>query len=476
MIIRDDSCGPDCIGVPCCTNWSRWSDCPCGGYWDHADCPQREDNDDDMQDDGRLHIVSLFSGIGGLDLACERAFGGVTVAQVERDPYCLRVLERHWPEAARHDDVTAYAGQSCDVVCGGFPCQDLSIAGKRAGLDGERSGLYHEMMRVVAASEPTYVVIENVPPLLKYRSRVEADLERMGYGSVWQVCEASDVGAPHRRQRVFIVAVRGLPGSRMLPRPSPQGDLFAPAFGGDGSEPGRQWPTPAAADGSGSRSGGVGTSETGRRPDGTKATIGLQAAARAWPTPLATDAKGPKGAGMVARGGGERLSNAVASWPTPTLCGNDNRKGASKTSGDGLATAVKAWPTPIAHDAKDSGRAPSERERSKGHLPTIVVEDSADPVGVLNPAWVDLLMGLPSGWTQLDGDLVPHVWPAGRGEQQHPSEPPRLVPPKVTPHRRERLKALGNAVVWQQAHAAIVRALEVAGRRTMATDAMQGSR
>lgn len=472
MIIRDDSCGPDCIGVPCCTSWSRWSDCPCGGYWDHADCPQGEDNDDDMQDDGRLHIISLFSGIGGLDLACERAFGGVTVAQVERDPYCLRVLKRHWPEAARHDDVTAYAGQSCDVVCGGFPCQDLSIAGKRAGLDGERSGLYHEMMRVVAASQPTYVVIENVPPLLQYRGRVDTDLAQLGYGTIWQVCEAADVGAPHRRQRVFVVAVRGLAGSQMLPRPSPQADLFAPAFGGEAAED--LWPTPLAND----------RKWTGLEKSWSTRCdvlpVAAQKASGNWPTPTTGDH-----ATMYALGG-EPLGHA-ARWPTPAAAdAAGSRKPPEGTSATGrrpdgtkatigLQTAV-AWPTPTARDWKDSGHEPSAQARNSPCLPASAVMADGQAPGVLNPAWVEPLMGLPSGWTQLDGDLVPHVWPAGRGEQQHSSEPPRLVPPKVTPHRRERLKALGNAVVWQQAHAAIVRALEVAGRRTMATDAMQGSR
>jgi hypothetical protein len=90
--------------------------------------------------------------------------------------------------------------------------------------------------------------------------------------------------------------------------------------------------------------------------------------------------------------------------------------------------------------------------------------DANQAPGVLNPAWVDLLMGLPSGWTDLDAspDLTAHLWPAGRGEPQHEGEPPRLVPRKSVANRGARLKALGNAVVWQQAEAAIRRALEVA--------------
>jgi DNA (cytosine-5)-methyltransferase 1 len=179
-----------------------------------------------------VRIVSLFSGVGGLDIACERAFGGKTIVQVEREPFALRVLERRWPDVRRHDDVMTYRGEDCEVIAGGFPCTDLSVAGKREGLDAARSGLYHEMMRIVGEALPQYVVVENVPPLLQYRGRLDTDFARLGYGTIWQVCEASDVGAPHRRQRVFIVAVRGLAGSQMLPRPSPQVDLFLPGFDG----------------------------------------------------------------------------------------------------------------------------------------------------------------------------------------------------------------------------------------------------
>ena len=357
-----------------------------------------------------MRIISLFSGIGGLDIACERAFNGATITQVEREPFAVRVLERRWPDAVRHDDVTTYRGEPCDVVCGGFPCTDLSVAGKREGLDAARSGLYHELVRIVAESQPRYVVIENVPPLLKYRGRVDTDLARIGYGTIWQVCEASDVGAPHRRQRVFVVAVRGLAGSQMLPRPSPQGDLFAPAFGA------------------------------------------VQAAAL-WPTPTTGDHA------TMYQQGGEPLGHA-ARWPTPT-CGNAGESGTQRDWGGDLTAAIK-WPTPAARDYKDSGHEPSAQRRNSPCLPASAVMDADQAPGVLNPAWVELLMGLPSGWTDPTAEPGVHVWPAGRGEEQHASEPPRLVPPKTVANRSARLKALGNAVVWQQAEAAIRRALEVA--------------
>lgn len=400
-----------------------------------------------------MRIVSLFSGLGGLDIACERAFGGVTVTQVEREPFAIRLLERRWPDAVRHDDVTTYRGEPCDVICGGFPCTDLSVAGKREGLDAARSGLYHEMMRIVGEALPQYVVVENVPPLLQYRGRLDTDFARLGYGTIWQVCEASDVGAPHRRQRVFVVAVRGLAGSQMLPRPSTQGELFLPAFGGD-KEEGRRWLTPLCQD---SMHSGYEPANQKRNMLCVQVTRAGHAAKR--PTPTTGDHA------TMYQQGGEPLGHA-ARWPTPRA----QEPGATRVGyGRGLAELMegkeqRAWPTPAARDYKDSGHEPSAQARNSPCLPASAVMDADQAPGVLNPAWVDLLMGLPSGWTDLDAspDLTAHRWPAGRGEPQHADEPPRLVPPKSVPKRSARLKALGNAVVWQQAEAAIRRALEVA--------------
>lgn len=385
-----------------------------------------------------MRIGSLFSGIGGLDLAAEAAFGGRVVWHCEIERHPQRVLRRRWPDAALHEDVrtlTSATAEPIDVLTGGFPCQDLSLAGKRAGLDGARSGLYGEMLRIADELRPDWVVFENVPPLLKYRARVEADLERMGYGSVWQVCEASDVGAPHRRQRVFVVARRGMCAHVMLPRPSAQRDLFAPAF--VGSERNDQpWATPTAA-----QFGGTAEMHIARK-------------IRAGMTPVVTDLR------LQAM-----AHDTSARWPTPTVCGNDNRKGASATSSDGLATAAKAWPTPAARDWKDSGHEPAAQARNSPCLPASAVMSGNEPSGVLNPAWVELLMGYPVGWTDPDDDATGgHAWPSGRGEQQHDHEPPRLVPPKSVRNRGARLKALGNAVVWQQARAAIKRAKKVVDR------------
>src|SRR6187551_321237 len=125
--------------------------------------------------------------------------------QVEIDPYCRRVLAKHWPDVRRHDDVRTFpptdAGEwRVDVICGGFPCQDISNAGKRAGIDGERSGLWAEYARIVRALRPSIVVVENVAALLNRGiERVLGDLAACGFDAEWEVLPAAAAGAPHFR-------------------------------------------------------------------------------------------------------------------------------------------------------------------------------------------------------------------------------------------------------------------------------------
>jgi DNA (cytosine-5)-methyltransferase 1 len=156
-----------------------------------------------------LTVGSLFAGIGGLELGLERA--GMEVKwQVEIDPYCRRVLAKHWPDVARYEDVRevgAHNLEPVDLICGGFPCQDISYAGKGAGLEGERSGLWWEFARTVRALGPRYVLVENVPALLaRGIDAVLGTLASFGYDAEWDCIPATAVGAPHRRDRTFIVA------------------------------------------------------------------------------------------------------------------------------------------------------------------------------------------------------------------------------------------------------------------------------
>lgn len=160
-----------------------------------------------------MRIGSLFSGIGGLELGLETALrdGGhdVRVAwQCEADEWCRGVLAQHWPDAKRYNDIRDLRDpERVDVLCGGFPCQDLSYAGKGAGLAGERSGLWREYARLVRKLRPRVVVVENVAALLaRGVGDVLGDLAESGYDALWTCVRASDVGAPHRRDRLFLVA------------------------------------------------------------------------------------------------------------------------------------------------------------------------------------------------------------------------------------------------------------------------------
>ena len=157
-----------------------------------------------------LRVGSLFAGIGGLELGLEMTGHFKTVWQVEIDDYARKVLAKHWPDVRRHDDVCTFPTEnqdwSCDVICGGFPCQDLSYAGKGAGLDGKRSGLFFELARVVCDVGPRYVVLENVAAMLnRGMGDVIGTLASLGYDCQWHCIPAAAVGAPHRRDRVFIL-------------------------------------------------------------------------------------------------------------------------------------------------------------------------------------------------------------------------------------------------------------------------------
>jgi DNA (cytosine-5)-methyltransferase 1 len=162
-----------------------------------------------------MRIGSLFSGIGGLELGLERAGLGHTVYQVERDGYARHVLARHWPDVPRFDDVRTVGARNLprvDVVCGGFPCQDVSAAGKQAGIGTpeaptDRSGLWFQMRRIIDEQRPTWVVVENVAHTWRrYVPLVRRELWELGYATLPLRVRACDVGARHERARILLVA------------------------------------------------------------------------------------------------------------------------------------------------------------------------------------------------------------------------------------------------------------------------------
>jgi DNA (cytosine-5)-methyltransferase 1 len=162
----------------------------------------------------KLRVLDLFSGIGGFSLGLERTGGFETVAFCEIEEFPRRVLKKHWPEVPCYHDVReltadrlAADGIFPDVVVGGFPCQDISLAGKGAGLGGKQSSLFYELLRVVDEVRPHIVIMENVSALLKRGfGDVLRALAEIGYDAEWDCLPASFVGAPHNRDRIWIVA------------------------------------------------------------------------------------------------------------------------------------------------------------------------------------------------------------------------------------------------------------------------------
>lgn len=198
-----------------------------------------------------LTVGGLFSGIGGLELGLERA-GMKTVFQVEQNEYCRKVLAKHWPDVQRFIDVRDVGAHNLppvDLICGGFPCQDISYAGRGAGLSGERSGLWHEYARIVREMGPRGSCSWRTSQLCLVEDfgDVLGTLADCGYDAEWSCIQAADMGAPHLRDRAFVLAYR--PGFAMEGSPLDRSRPFvglpgkSRRVGADARGPFAQWQT-----------------------------------------------------------------------------------------------------------------------------------------------------------------------------------------------------------------------------------------
>ncbi len=421
-----------------------------------------------------LRSGSLFAGVGGGDLAVEQVYGATPAWQL--DLVGAAVRRRHWPSALQVEaDVRTVEPANLpavDVLVAGFPCQDLSCAGSRKGLDGDRSGLYREVLRFAGALRARYVVIENVPGLLRYLPRLCDDLGALGYGLSWTVCRALDAGHPHLRRRVFVVAELDVPGRGLVP--------LTP--GGTGGA--RPWATPTASNPNESED----PASWWARHERTAATSRpisepLAQQVRPWATPRSADGRSP-GASLGGREGTDGLAVQVRLWPTPTAgdaraSGSRSLPGSGAHPGTSLTDAVRSdrataddrpWPTPATRDY----RVGSGLDR----VGTPPLSEAAAPTGGLgrrlDPDWVEQLMGYPRGWTLPSGPPLRYdpdapavrgrypadwdrtqVWPGTIGRRPAPCPTGRPfggVPtgsaPLETPGARSRAPWLSNT--WQE--------------------------
>ena len=306
-----------------------------------------------------MNVGSTFSGVGGFDLGFERA-GMSVLWQAEIDKWSRRVLRGHWPNAAIYDDVRAVNAEAkpVDLLCGGFPCQDLSVAGKRAGFKGERSSLFFEFARIADELRPRWIVLENVVGLLSSAEGRDfgillSTLAEIGYGDLaWRVVDARFFGVPQRRRRVFIVGCLGDDGERAV---------RALGAGGEGN---------------------------------------LEAGECSWQGATAGAVGGVGGVGGVMT---ERLAKCLTT---------SNERLDSETESFVVETATA---TSFAQNQRGEPRESdiAAQLTTGGGLRTTDVEGGVyvghrgSSVRRLTPTECERLMGWPDGWTAVDGDKTP---------------------------------------------------------------------
>lgn len=351
-----------------------------------------------------MNVGSLFSGIGGFDLGFERA--GMRVSwQIELDPFCRAVLARHFPDAARFEDVREVGARELDpvdLICGGFPCQDLSSAGRGAGIDGARSGLWSEFARIVRELRPRYVVVENVPALLTGKGkrwdrgpigRVLGDLAEARHDAEWACLSAREFGAPHLRKRVWIVAY-----------PARNAEAGAAEKSGSKWERAR----PGSLEG-----------RAGELPDADRdrCAQGVRLAARTGEPSRPADALGRSPVAAVADPEGEPERGGLRAGAAPEKRRRRPRDGGG--AGGAVADAERRG---------RKGRPPQPRSDDSQRPAAIGVEGATDPAGGGAASGLEGRHPASAGW-----GIEPAVGRVADG----------------VPDRVDRLAALGNALVPQ---------------------------
>ena len=346
-----------------------------------------------------MNVGSTFSGVGGFDLGFERA-GMSVVWQAEIDEWCRRVLRGHWPDAAIYDDVRAVNGEAAaiDLLCGGFPCQDLSVAGKRAGFKGERSSLFFEFARIADELRPRWIVLENVVGLLSSAEGRDfgillTTLAEIGYGCAWRVVDARYFGVPQRRRRVFIVGCLGDDGERAVRAlgAGGEGNLEAGACSWQGASP--------PPSGSVGGVGGVITEPTAKclttsneRLDSETESFVVQ------PASVTSFAQNQRG---------ELRESDIAAQLTT----GGGKPGEGHVNTEGVAyTLDRAAGQGVLTDTLGSEIAKPLGSLTGGPRTTDI--ENATYVGGpsvrrLTPTECERLMGWPDGWTAVDGDKTP---------------------------------------------------------------------
>jgi DNA (cytosine-5)-methyltransferase 1 len=359
-----------------------------------------------------LRVLDLFSGIGGFSLGLERTGGFKTVAFCEIEPFPRKVLAKHWPEVPCYHDVRALTagrlaadGIGIDVICGGFPCQDISVAGKGAGLAGERSGLWSEYARLIGEIRPRYAIVENVSALLsRGLADVLGDLAALGYDAEWHCIPASAVGAPHRRDRIWIVAY---PRSEQYEgdssedkRETAEKFLIAHAFGGklrheSGRRNGAGWAGEAIASDDGTQ--GIVGHPISKRLEGCFSSRDLELQGE-------TQSSGPVRVPSAILADTASNGWAEGCEDSNTLCASERGNGVSQLSGgcSEMADAARQllnW----------SGEAGPRRGRQFANSGWWLAEPNVGRVAHGVPARVDRLKGLGNAVVPQIPELIGHA-------------------------------------------------------------------